>query len=235
MKEEVAHVVVVVERRDCSGWTATLSLTVRKAGGAHGGETPEGLASATPVRAANHRPPTSPTTRSRQRPFEAFVSFWRATYTVTNNRCGSRRPCAFDQRQPPPPPVLPHTNDTSTYVNQPRLIFPKAKRDNQSNQNPTVDQLGYSFVRSSYAMAPKKTTSSSASSTSSSASSGFPANLATSTFNTMWNHYQKTTSHQTKLIDIFLLFLVVVGAVQFLYYLVLARDVRETPSCPPPS
>lgn len=41
----------------------------------------------------------------------------------------------------------------------------------------------------------------------------------------MWNHYQKTTTHQTKLIDIFLLFLVVVGAIQFLYYLVLARDV----------
>lgn len=67
-------------------------------------------------------------------------------------------------------------------------------------------------------MAPKKTTSG----TGSSASSG---NWATSTFNTMWSHYQKTTSHQTKLIDVFLLFLVVVGAIQFIYYLLLARDV----------
>lgn len=100
-----------------------------------------------------------------------------------------------------------HTNEQSTTSTHNHLVFitlpPKTTEQKERKQKKK--------------MAPKKTANSS------------PPNWATSTFNTMWSHYQKTTTHQTKLIDIFLLFLVVVGAIQFVYYLVLARDVRTPP------
>ncbi|KAG8164894.1 hypothetical protein KVR01_005169 [Diaporthe batatas] len=40
----------------------------------------------------------------------------------------------------------------------------------------------------------------------------------------IWSHYLKTTSHQTRLIDAFLAFLVAVGAIQFVYYFLIAKD-----------
>lgn len=42
----------------------------------------------------------------------------------------------------------------------------------------------------------------------------------------IWSHYWKTTGHQTRLIDAFLAFLMVVGAIQFVYYFLIAKDVR---------
>lgn len=53
----------------------------------------------------------------------------------------------------------------------------------------------------------------------------------------VWNHYLKTTGYQTRLIDAFLVFLLVVGGIQFLYYILIAQDVRSfhppVPSFPP--
>jgi oligosaccharyltransferase complex subunit epsilon len=46
----------------------------------------------------------------------------------------------------------------------------------------------------------------------------------------IWAHYWKTTGHQTRLIDAFLVFLMVVGAIQFVYYFLIAKDVSATPS-----
>lgn len=50
----------------------------------------------------------------------------------------------------------------------------------------------------------------------------------------IWSHYWKTTGHQTRLIDAFLAFLMAVGAIQFVYYFLIAKDVRATPSDPGP-
>lgn len=46
----------------------------------------------------------------------------------------------------------------------------------------------------------------------------------------IWSHYLKTTGQQTRLIDAFLAFLMAVGAIQFVYYFLIAKDVRATPS-----
>ncbi|KAK7719677.1 oligosaccharyltransferase complex subunit epsilon [Diaporthe eres] len=40
----------------------------------------------------------------------------------------------------------------------------------------------------------------------------------------IWSHYWKTTGHQTRLIDAFLAFLMAVGAIQFVYYFLIAKD-----------
>lgn len=45
----------------------------------------------------------------------------------------------------------------------------------------------------------------------------------------IWSHYWKTTGHQTRLIDAFLAFLMAVGAIQFVYYFLIAKDVRTMP------
>lgn len=51
----------------------------------------------------------------------------------------------------------------------------------------------------------------------------------------IWSHYWKTTGHQTRLIDAFLAFLMAVGAIQFVYYFLIAKDVRaEHPLGPGP-
>jgi oligosaccharyltransferase complex subunit epsilon len=42
----------------------------------------------------------------------------------------------------------------------------------------------------------------------------------------IWSHYWKTTGYQTRLIDAFLAFLMAVGAIQFVYYFLIAKDVR---------
>lgn len=127
---------------------------------------------------------------------EAFVSFWRATNYIRQDCNAIPQRCAFQ------PPLL-----TTSYL--------------RTNPFPT----DFNYLRRSpfSVMAPKKA---STGTSSASASSGAPATWATSTFDTMWSHYQKTTTHQTKLIDVFMLFLVVVGAIQFVYYVLLARDVR---------
>lgn len=48
----------------------------------------------------------------------------------------------------------------------------------------------------------------------------------------VWSHYWKTTGHQTRLIDAFLAFLMAVGAIQFVYYFLIAKDVRADPLRP---
>lgn len=63
-----------------------------------------------------------------------------------------------------------------------------------------------------------------------SSSASYPAQLA-QVGDRVWNHYLKTTGHQTRLIDAFLVFLMVVGGIQFVYYLLIAKDVC---SIPPP-
>lgn len=45
----------------------------------------------------------------------------------------------------------------------------------------------------------------------------------------VWSHYLKTTPQRTKLIDIFMAFLVVVGALQFLYCILAGNYVSRTP------
>lgn len=58
------------------------------------------------------------------------------------------------------------------------------------------------------------------------ASSSPPAQL-TQVGNRVWSHYLKTTGHQIRLIDAFLAFLMAVGAIQFVYYILVAKDVRN--------
>lgn len=48
----------------------------------------------------------------------------------------------------------------------------------------------------------------------------------------IWSHYWKTTGHQTRLIDAFLAFLMAVGAIQFVYYFLIAKDVRANTLTP---
>lgn len=66
-------------------------------------------------------------------------------------------------------------------------------------------------------MAPKKptTSSSAASSTKASTTQSYPELVAS-----VWDKYLETTPQRTKLLDVFLAFLLVVGAVQFLYCVV---------------
>lgn len=48
-------------------------------------------------------------------------------------------------------------------------------------------------------------------------------------FNKVWNGYWTNTNHQTKLIDVFLGFLVAVGAIQFLYFFLGSSNVSGFP------
>lgn len=67
------------------------------------------------------------------------------------------------------------------------------------------------------------------------AASHSPAAQLTQVGDKVWNHYLKTTGHQTRLIDAFLVFLMAVGAIQFVYYVLIAKDVCSSlPSPPPP-
>ncbi|KAJ4414258.1 oligosaccharyltransferase complex subunit epsilon [Gnomoniopsis sp. IMI 355080] len=61
-------------------------------------------------------------------------------------------------------------------------------------------------------MAPKKTATASTSPSESLVAS------SQAEFNKVWNGYWSNTNHQTKVIDVFLGFLVAVGAIQFLYF-----------------
>jgi oligosaccharyltransferase complex subunit epsilon len=45
----------------------------------------------------------------------------------------------------------------------------------------------------------------------------------------LWNHYLKTTPQRTKLIDAFMAFLAVVGALQFLYCILAGNYVSSIP------
>lgn len=65
-------------------------------------------------------------------------------------------------------------------------------------------------------MAPKKNSGSSGPTSS-------PTNLYV--VDKVWNGYWETTSHQTLVIDAFLVFLLLVGGVQFLYFLTCSHDV----------
>ncbi|KAK7745485.1 Dolichyl-diphosphooligosaccharide-protein glycosyltransferase subunit dad1 [Cytospora paraplurivora] len=59
---------------------------------------------------------------------------------------------------------------------------------------------------------------------SSSSSSSSPVAQLNQLGDKVWNHYLKTTGYQTRLIDAFLVFLLVVGGIQFLYYILIAKD-----------
>lgn len=48
----------------------------------------------------------------------------------------------------------------------------------------------------------------------------------------VWTHYLKTTPQRTKLIDVFMAFLVVVGALQFLYCILAGNYVSRIPDAP---
>lgn len=67
-------------------------------------------------------------------------------------------------------------------------------------------------------MAPKKNPAASTSA----APSSKPTNLYV--VDKVWNGYWETTSHQTLVIDAFLVFLLLVGGVQFLYFLTCSHD-----------
>jgi oligosaccharyltransferase complex subunit epsilon len=47
----------------------------------------------------------------------------------------------------------------------------------------------------------------------------------------VWNRYVEKTPQRTKLLDSFMLFLVVVGALQFLYVVLVGNFVRLPPHC----
>lgn len=48
----------------------------------------------------------------------------------------------------------------------------------------------------------------------------------------IWNKYVQKTPQRTKLLDTFMAFLVAVGALQFLYVVVVGNFVRPTPDLP---
>lgn len=68
-------------------------------------------------------------------------------------------------------------------------------------------------------MAPKKSPAASVSA----APASKPTNLYV--VDKVWNGYWETTSHQTLIIDAFLVFLLLVGGLQFLYFLTCSHDV----------
>lgn len=70
-------------------------------------------------------------------------------------------------------------------------------------------------------MAPKKNPAASTSA----APSSKPTNLYV--VDKVWNGYWETTSHQTLVIDAFLVFLLLVGGIQFLYFLTCSHDVSK--------
>lgn len=51
-------------------------------------------------------------------------------------------------------------------------------------------------------------------------------------FEKVFNGYWSATNHQTKVIDVFLGFLVAVGAIQFLYFFLGSSNVSNLPTCP---
>lgn len=51
-------------------------------------------------------------------------------------------------------------------------------------------------------------------------------------FDKVWNGYWSTTNHQTKVIDVFLAFLLAVGGIQFLYFFVGSSNVSGFPDAP---
>lgn len=75
-------------------------------------------------------------------------------------------------------------------------------------------------------MAPKKTVTAATS-----PSEGWVAS-SQAEFEKVWDGYWSTTSHQTKVIDVFLAFLVAVGAMQFLYFCVGSSNASDFPIGP---
>lgn len=66
--------------------------------------------------------------------------------------------------------------------------------------------------------------------TTSAGKSGIPAPTAQATSNAIsnaWKSYQRTSSHRTKLTDVFLLFLMAVGAIQFFYCAFISSYVKH--------
>jgi oligosaccharyltransferase complex subunit epsilon len=81
-------------------------------------------------------------------------------------------------------------------------------------------------------MAPKKpstTAAGPATTSSSSTSSSNSSSIDKITLNLV-QHYQKTTPQRTKLIDVFMLFLVIAGALQFAYCVLAGNYVRPSRS-----
>lgn len=72
-----------------------------------------------------------------------------------------------------------------------------------------------------FEMAPKKAPAASV--------SAAPASKPTNFYvvDKVWNGYWETTSHQTLVIDAFLVFLLLVGGLQFLYFLTCSHDVSN--------
>lgn len=79
-------------------------------------------------------------------------------------------------------------------------------------------------------MAPKKATSAGPAASSKQSAAVSPHYLPDDV-QKVWNGYWDITSHQTKLIDIFLAFLVLVGGLQMLYFLLGGRNVSSS-HCP---
>jgi oligosaccharyltransferase complex subunit epsilon len=78
------------------------------------------------------------------------------------------------------------------------------------------------------------TSTASSSTTTSSRPNSKSSNNAQDILQGVWNKYVKNTPQRTKLLDTFLAFLVVVGALQFLYVVVVGNFVR-TPVFTPPT
>lgn len=74
-------------------------------------------------------------------------------------------------------------------------------------------------------MAPKKNTSTTASAASSKQASSPLGHMYV--VDKVWNGYWETTGHQTLMIDAFLAFLLLVGGLQFLYFIFCSKDVSN--------
>ena len=69
-------------------------------------------------------------------------------------------------------------------------------------------------------------------STSSASTSYSSGQSAQEVLQTLWNNYRQKTPQRTKLLDVFMAFLVVVGALQFLYCLIVGNYVRAITPLP---
>lgn len=180
-------------------------------------ETPETALAFTwpPVRAAwrssqSHNTSLDPpATSSAAWSFRVVSSLQDAHIRFTTSRIGT----STTFRCPTDHPLPQHSLDDSTY---------NSRRRRQQQQHCYL--IGFAAIT----MTPKKTATAA-----DPTSEGWVA-ASKVEITKVWDGYWATTNHQTKVIDVFLAFLVAVGGIQFLYFVAGGMNASRFPVTPPP-
>ena len=146
------------------------------------------------------------------------LNAWRAQKLYTSPQ-RSRIAAIFTRYKSPRRERRPCLN-SSPRVESQKTMTPKRQQISSSSTGVPPIPKTPSSASTTTAAHHSKSSSSVTSSTSYS-----PNQSAQEVLNTLWNNYQQKTPQRTKLLDVFMGFLVVVGALQFLYCLIVGNYV----------